>query len=174
MRLRYVAWLSFVLFLLPVGVAAAKGGVAVVDFTRLIEESQAGLQGRAHIESVAANMQEQLMAVQESGDMGRMQMAYSLYQQATNILQEQVVVVFTNLVGSAAEEVRKAKGLDSILSREAVLAFAPEADVTDLLIAEMDKKTITYPTPEFDLEVLLPPLATDEAEASAPEAGKAQ
>ena len=172
MRLRYVALLCLVFFLLPVGVAAAKGGVAVIDFARLIEESQAGLQGRAHIEKVAANMQEQLMAVQESGDMGRMQMAYGLYQQATNILQEQVVAVFSNMVSSAAEEVRKAGGLDCILTKEAVIAFAPEADVTDLVIAELDKKTITYPSPEFDLEAMLPPALEDES--ADPDDGEAE
>ncbi len=159
MRLRYFALLILALFLLPgceqnSPQKTAAPSVAVVDFNRLVLESEAGKQGTTHLEAVAADMQKKLMAMQSNEDMAQMQVAFAMYQEAVNALQEQVVATFTEAVKVTTNEVRAAKGIGCVLHNEAAIALAPEADITDAVIAELNKKQITYPTPDFDLGAL--------------------
>ncbi len=174
MRLRYFALLILAVVLLagceqnaPQKTAAPS--VAVVDFNRLVLESAAGKQGTTHLEAAAADMQKKLMGMQNSEDMAQMQVAFAMYQEAVNALQEKVVATFTEAVKATTNEVRAAKGIDCVLHSEAAIALAPAADITDAVIAELNKKQIAYPTPDFDLSALEQPAQPDGQQAPAPQ-----
>lgn len=134
---------------------SGSGGTAVVNFTRLVEESQAGLDAQKHIETVASAMQEPLMAAQNTADMAALQVAYSMYQEAVGVLQQDVLTAFNEAVRVSAEKLRVERGFDCVLTEEMAITYGPEADITDAVIAEMNKTAVEYPTPDFDLTPLL-------------------
>lgn len=142
-------------------------GVGVVNFTRLVEESEVGKAAQAHMETVSGDMQQQLMALQGSADMAQMQILFNLYQEAVTALQEGVLDSFNKAVSQAAETVRVAQGYNCVLTSEMAVTYAPGADLTTAVIAELNKLEVSFPNPPFDLTPLLSTLEGGDDEAAA-------
>lgn len=167
---------TFVLtLLLASGLMGCVGGkVGVVNPARLFQDSDSGKAGIEHLKLMETAMQEQLVTAQgviekSPGDealRARFQQVFMGYQQVVGAEQQKVVEGINEQIQATLEAYRKQKGMTVILNGESVLTYAPEADVTDAIITEMNGKPLSF------APVKLEPLDVQPTPKAAPKSKK--
>lgn len=148
--------------------------VAVVDSSRVFKESEPGKAGIKHLESLHESMQAELNALQQELQakpdnealQQKLQEKYMAYQQRIGAEQQQVINVLNDTIQKALNTCREQKKLALILGTDAVLSFGPAVDITSLVIAEVNKNSVTFkpvePEPEVSAPVETPPANAQE------------
>lgn len=132
--------------------------VGVVNPSRLFQDSASGKAGIAHLKKIETDMQAQLTTAQEilkkSPDdealRSRFQQVFAEYQQLISAEQQKVVESINNQIQAALESCRARKRMTAILNGESALAYAPDADVTDAVLAEMDSAPLHFAPVELE------------------------
>ena len=135
------------------GCTAGKSSIALVNPSRLIQDSASGKAGIEHLKKMEATMQEQLQAAQKMiekspGDEAlrvRIQQEFAGYQQLMSTEQQKVVDGINNQIKASLETVRAQKKLEVIFSSETVQSFDAKIDVTSEVLAEMNRTPLNFP-----------------------------
>ena len=151
------------------GLMGCAANVGVVNPTRLFQDSVSGKAGIDHLKGMESAMQEQLVAAQsalekapsDEGLRARFQQIFVGYQQIVSTEQQKVVESVNTQIQKALDAYREQKRMVVIMNTESVLTYAPAADVTDAIIAEMNKEPVTFTPVKLDpLDVTPTPPAT--------------
>lgn len=160
MRIRFV---MPVLFLLGIFLIAcqeqgqAKPAIAVVDMARVMRDSTPGKEGIKFLESRQAALQGQLDSIQakleknpeDENAIQELQRVYAVSQQRMQAEQQNVMNILFDTIQRILNDYCIREGYDVILGSEAAAAFNPKIDVTNAIIAEVDKQKLEFkPLPE--------------------------
>jgi len=137
------------------GTTSAGASVALIDQNRLFMESQAGKQGMEMLQSMSADLQAQLQAMQEEmakegteeenqERSRRFQQTLSAAQARMGAEQNRIVGTLQDNVDEVLTEYRKQRGIAVILPLESALSHDPSMDITDEIIAALDKRKIEF------------------------------
>ena len=134
------------------GCTVGGSSVALVNPSRLFQDSASGKAGIAHLKNMENSMQEQLQAAQKliekrPGDENlRMlvQQEFASYQQLVNSEQQKVVDGLNTQIKMSLDNVRAQKKLGAIFSSETALSYDAKLDVTDDVLAEMDRTPLEF------------------------------
>jgi outer membrane protein len=132
--------------------------VAVVDSSRVFKESGPGKAGIKHLETLHESMQEELNSLQQELQkkpddetlQQKLQEKYLVYQQRIGAEQQQVISVLNEAIQKALDACRSRRNLSLILGTDAVLSYGPAADITDTVIAEVNKSDVSFKPIEPD------------------------
>ena len=156
MRIRFVVLPLLLLFALAFAgcqqTEPAKPAVAVVDMSRLLTESEPGKAGMAFLEGLQSDMQNKLNAIQERLEKNdkdeeaqrELQMSYMTFQTRMGKEQQAVAGQLYDMLQKVLGEYRAAHGYQVIINREVVASFDAKIDVTDAILAEVNKQKITF------------------------------
>ena len=130
----------------------SKPAVAVVDMSRLLTESEPGKAGMAFLEGLQSDMQNKLNAIQERLEKNdkdeeaqrELQMSYMTFQTRMGKEQQAVAGQLYDMLQKVLGDYRQAHGYQVIVSREVVASFDAKVDVTDAVLAEVNKQKITF------------------------------
>lgn len=144
--------------------------VAVVDMNRLLAESEPGKAGMAFLEGLQKDMQDKLDGIQKRLEKNKddeearndLQTAYMTFQNRMGKEQQNVAARLYDMLQGVLEDWRSRNGFGVVVSREVALAFDRSADVTDAVLAEVNKKTMTFQPMEDDEK---PAASTGDADA---------
>jgi outer membrane protein len=157
--------------------------VAVVDSARVFKESEPGKAGIKHLESLHESMQAELNALQQELQakpndetlQHKLQEKYMVYQQRISAEQQQVINTLNDAIQKALDACRAQKKLALIVGTDVVLSYGAAADITNAVIAEVNKTKVEFKPIEPEAEtapVTQPPQAAP-ADAQAPPAQNA-
>ncbi len=164
----------------------------VVDLARVTTECEAGKAARTFLAGIQTDFSGQIEALQKSlgedtGSEGAMQVFQALYTSLQNRLQQEDQAAGEKLINGifkAAEAVRAEQGLKFILRSDMVIAAEKSIDVTDLVLAAVNKSIIEFKPvtgdPRTDeptaaaLKAMQEAKAKAAAEPAAPEAAPAE
>ncbi len=126
--------------------------IAVVDPSKLYQESASGKAGLAHLQQMETDIQEQFTKAQtllekmneDEGIRLALQETFGQYQQIVTEQQQKMMDVINTQIEEAIQLVRKEKKYTAVISTEGLLAFDEQADITKDVIAVMDKKPVTF------------------------------
>lgn len=161
--------------------APAKPAVAVVDVTRALRDSDAGKAGMKFLEDIQKELQGEIAGLQDKmkddakadpkdqkaqklvqQHQQELQAVFMALQQRMQAEQQNVISRLNDMFQRVLEAQRAAKGLTVILPTESVaLAYDKSADVTDAVIAAMNKEKV-------DFVSIAPKADKPAAEAAAP------
>lgn len=156
MRIRFVVLPLLLLFALAFAgcqqTEPSKPAVAVVDMSRLLTESEPGKAGMTFLEGLQSDMQNKLNAIQERLEKNdkdeeaqrELQMSYMTFQTRMGKEQQNVAGQLYDMLQKVLGEYRQAHGYQVIISREVVASFDAKVDVTDAVLAEVNKQKITF------------------------------
>lgn len=141
------------------GTSGAGASVALIDQNRLYMESQAGKKGMEMLQGMSAEMQSQLQSMQEEmAQEGteqekqernrRFQQNLSASQARMGAEQNRIVGVLQEHVEAVLAEYRKEHGVAVIMPVEAALSYDEAMDITDEVIAALDKRDIDLGQPQ--------------------------
>ena len=149
---------------LPCLADAASTSIGVVRQQTLYQESKVGIAAIAWLgemqtdaQTIFATLQAEKAAADEAGDeaaqtdiqVRTQALLYSL-QRVMSAEQERIFGLMENLVNRSAARYREENGLTAILVSDNTLAFDASADVTQGILALMDKETVDFgPKPDF-------------------------
>ena len=182
MRIRFVVLPLLLLFALAFAVCQqtepGKPAVAVVDMSRLLTESEPGKAGMAFLEGLQSDMQNKLNAIQERLEKNdkdeeaqrELQMSYMTFQTRMGKEQQNVAGQLYDMLQKVLGEYRQAHGYQVIINREVVASFDAKVDVTDAILAEVNKQKITFiPLEQDDAAPAAEQSASPEKDAPAAE-----
>lgn len=185
MRIRFVALPLLLLFALAFAgcqqTEPGKPAVAVVDMSRLLTESEPGKAGMAFLEGLQSDMQNKLNAIQERLEKNdkdedaqrELQMSYMTFQTRMGKEQQNVAGQLYDMLQKVFGEYRAAHGYQVIISREVVASFDAKVDVTDAVLAEVNKQKMTFiPLEQDDAAPAAEKPAAPAADKAAPAAEK--
>lgn len=136
---------------------SAKTSIAVVDMARVMRDSTPGKEGVKFLESRQTALQGQLDAIQDKLEknpedekaMQELQRVYAVSQQRMQAEQQNVVNILFDTIQRILNEYCASQGYDVILGSEAAAAFNQKIDITDAVIAEVNKQKLEFkPLPE--------------------------
>lgn len=140
------------------GTAGAGGSVALIDQNRLYMESQTGKKGMEMLQGMSGDMQSQLQSMQEEmakeGTEQEKQERSRRFQQTLSAAQAKMGAEQTRIVGilqenvtAVLDEFRKERGIAVVLPVENALSYDKSLDITDDVIAALDKRSIDLSKP---------------------------
>ncbi len=128
-----------------------KPTVAVVNAAQVYSECESGKQAREYLEKLAAEMQNDLLAMQSELEntpanqrqaaQEKLQATIVDYQQRIRMEEQQVLNKLSEDYQTTVDEYRKAHNLSLILRSEVLVSSAEEADITQAIIDAMNQKT---------------------------------
>ena len=126
--------------------------VAVINASRIYQESEAGKDGLAYLEQVEKDVRAKAEAAQRVAesmpDNDAMPMSLQQFfvtcQEAMNNAQQEAVNSVQDLINRSIAQYRERNRLVVIMQSDAVVSSDPAADVTDAVIAEMNKSPIAF------------------------------
>ncbi|HKK33019.1 MAG TPA: OmpH family outer membrane protein [Desulfomicrobiaceae bacterium] len=125
--------------------------VGVVDAKAVFETSKLAVSGMEYLQAMGGNMEKELRELQAGLGQNATQETQKAFQDAVAKSQSDFGQVQQRIAGTLqerflaiVEETRKAEGLEVILAKDGVVAFAPAVDVTEKVLAEMDKETVDF------------------------------
>ncbi len=171
MRVTYLLPLALLTFFLAGGcinTGDPAPAVAVVDSSRVFKESEAGKAGIKHLESLHESMQGELNALQQELQnkpddealQQKLQEKYMVYQQRISAEQQQVINTLNETIQKALDACRNRQKLALILGTDAVLSYGPAADITNAVIAEVNKTPVTFKAIEPEQPEVSAPVET--------------
>ena len=150
----------------------AKPAIAVVDVSRALRDSDAGKAGMQFLEKAQQEAVAEINALQEKikadekneALQQQLQASYMALQQRMQAEQQNVISRLNDMFTRVVEDVRAKKGLVVVMPTEgAALAYDKSADVTDEVIAAMNKEKVEY-TPVAPAKPLPNPAETKPAD----------
>ncbi|MCM0755590.1 OmpH family outer membrane protein [Desulfovibrio aminophilus] len=149
------------------GCVGDKPQVGVVDAAAVFKQCKAGQQAMTYLQERAKALQEKVQEAQKAAEgnqneqtMQAFQKAVTEYQTTLGGEQQRLVTLLNDKYTAVLEKYRKDNGLVAVLSKEAVMAYDPAADITNKVVEALDKENI-------DLQL-------NKAEAAPAEAPKAE
>ncbi len=141
------------------GSAGAGASVALIDQNRLYMESQTGQKGMEMLQGMSGEMQSQLQSMQEEmakeGTEQEKQERSRRFQQNLSAAQARMGAEQTRIVGilqenvtSVLDDIRKQRGIAVVLPVESALSYDESMDITDEVIAALDKRNIDLGKPQ--------------------------
>lgn len=136
---------------------SSKTSIAIVDMARVMRDSTPGKEGVKFLESRQTALQGQLDAIQgkleknpeDEKAMQELQRVYAVSQQRMQAEQQNVVNILFDTIQRILNDYCAREGYDVILGSEAAAAFNQKIDITDAVIAEVDKQKVEFkPLPE--------------------------
>ncbi|WP_243544914.1 OmpH family outer membrane protein [Pseudodesulfovibrio tunisiensis] len=145
--------------------------VAVIDETAAFQKNKASMSAMEHLQKIGAPLQQEAEAAykamqdnQNEDTVKAYKEAMSRFQTALNAEQQRVITLLSQEFDRVLEKYRAEKGYALILSKQAVPSFDKTVDITDEIVAEMDKLNIDLTMPEAPKAA-----ATENAEQAQPE-----
>lgn len=148
---------------------------AVVDIVKLMKESAPGKAGVKYIEERQAEMQKELDAIQEKMEknptdqelMQELQKVYASSNQRIQAEGQHVANTLLDAVRAAMDKYRVDNGYTMLIGIEALASFAPEKDVTDEIMKEVNNSKLEFkqmPEPQEKApEAVAPPAEKKES-----------
>lgn len=132
--------------------------VAVVDMNRLLAESEPGKAGMSFLEGLQKDMQDKLDGIQKRLERNKddeearndLQTAYMTFQNRMGKEQQNVAARLYDMLQGVLEDWRSRNGFGVVVSRDVALAFDRSVDVTEAVLAEVNRKTMTFKSVEDD------------------------
>lgn len=126
--------------------------VAVINSARIYQESSAGKAGLAYLESVEQQVRAKAEAAQKVAENMpnnealplSLQQFFASCQEAMNSAQQEAVTSVQDLIKKSIDNYRTQKDITIIMQSEAAVSVAPTADITEGVIAEMNKASISF------------------------------
>ena len=125
--------------------------VAVVNAAQVYTECESGKQAREYLEKIAEEMQNDLLELQAAAERApvaqrqaaieKLQTTSLEYQQRIRLEEQQILNKISEDYQTAVDEYRKANNIDVILRAEVIVSTSERADITEAIIAAMNKKT---------------------------------
>lgn len=120
--------------------------LAIVNTEMVYQQSAASAKGTEHIKRVTAELEAELRALEEKAQSTKdkkaaqeeLQMALAAIQQRFNAEQQQVVNALSEAYKQALDNCRAKYNLDIIMTSEVALSYAPEVDLTQKVMEEMN------------------------------------
>lgn len=155
--------------------------VAVVDETRIFNESNAGLEGVKMLNELNKSLREQLAgmqaAAQDNGtdeDVANFRAAVQRYQEIMNSQQSALYEAVQESYVTILAEYRQANNIDVVFGQENALSYNPDVDITEEVIAALNTANVELPTIDPAEFSLTPePAAEETAPAMGEEAAEA-
>lgn len=162
MRIRFLflptILLGCLLFACQQAETTAQPKFAVVDLARIMRDSDPGKEGVKFLESMQSDMQNKLNDIQKKLEANpkdeaaqkEMQAVYMSSQQRMQAEQQNVVNVLYDTIQRVLNAYRAEKGYAVILGTEAAVAFDSKIDVTNDVLAAVNKQKVEFKslTPE--------------------------
>jgi len=154
---------------------SSDSAVAVVDSTRIFKESDPGKAGIKHLETLHESMQAELNALQQDLQakpndealQQKLQEKYLAYQQRISAEQQQVINTLNAAIQKAIDVCRVQKKLALIVGTDVALSYGPSADVTDMVISEVNKAKVEFHPIEPEADATAPVAQPAPADAQA-------
>lgn len=164
--------------------------VAVVDETRIFNESNAGLEGVKMLNELNQSLREELAAMQDAAqgngteeDVANFRAAVQRYQEIMNNQQRALYDAVQEEYVAVLAEFRRANDIDVVFGQENALSYNPDVDITEEVIAALNSASVELPAidpTEYSLagtpaaEETVPAVTEEspEAAAEAPEAAE--
>lgn len=129
-----------------------KNTMAVVDMMRVMRDSAPGKSGVKYLETIQAEMQKSLDEIQgrleknpkDESAMQDLQKVYAASQQRMQTEQQNVVNILNDTIQRVLNTYREKNSLEVILASDAAMAYSPKIDVTDAIIAEVDRQKVEF------------------------------
>ncbi len=158
------------------GPAPAQSTIGIVDTARIFRESEPAKAGIKFLESVQSEMQDKLTVIQEeiqkdptnTALQQEVQTMYAEFQQRIGAEEQNVVNLLQDALQRSVDSHRVSKKLTLVVGSEVALAYDKSVDITDDIIAEMNKQSIEFKT--IVAEELTPEPMTSEDAAPATQA----
>ena len=125
--------------------------VAVVNAAQVYTECESGKQAREYLEKITSEMQNDLLELQAAAEnapaaqrqsaIEKLQTTSLEYQQRIRLEEQQILNKISEDYQSSVDAYRKANNIDVILRAEMIVSASEQADITQAIIAAMNKKT---------------------------------
>lgn len=147
--------------------------IGVVDMNRLMRESAPGKAGLKFIETHQTELQAKLDAIQDKlekkpNDEAAVQDLQKVYAESQQKIQSEGQAVVTKLFDAIQKELdayRKNNGYAMLVRLEALDSFDPSLDVTNAVMAEVDKLKLDFAPAAAPAEEMAPQAPAAPAEA---------
>lgn len=132
----------------PAGALAARTGI--VDVNKVYTDSKAAKEADVHLAKVSAVLQRGMLELEKRMEKAPKEEREREIAAGARVLERQMQIevqaarqVVHEAMMEAVREWRKAKG-GVVLARQQVLDYSPKLDITDTVIASMNKKTVKF------------------------------
>lgn len=154
-----------------------KKNIGVVDVSRALRDSEAGKAGMKFLENIQKNMLADVEKTQakikadpkNEAAQQELQMAYMALQQRFQAEQQNVIGRLNDMFQRVLDTYRTENKLVAVMASDVALSFDKNADVTDAVIAAMNKEKVEF-TPVAEPEAADAPKAPASPAAEAPKA----
>jgi len=150
--------------------------IGVVDEAAAFQKNQAAAKAMTYLQELGAPLQKKaeaaykaMQAEQNDENVAAYKAAMGDLQGVMNGEQQRIVALIDAKFKEVLENYRTEKGLTLILTKESVVSAADTVDITDDIVAAMDKLELDFSKPEAPAA---PEAATPAPEAPAKEEGK--
>lgn len=151
-----------------------KDSLAVVDAEMVFQQSKLAAAGMQHLEALTSDMQDRLVKMQDQLGAApedkaleqRLQSELFALQGNMDRAQRAVAERVNKLFDDAVEECRKNQGLEIVLPKQLAMAVNPDADITEKVVAVMDKITVDFSDITLDAPKAAPAGAADDGAAA--------
>lgn len=152
--------------------------LAIVDMARVMRDSEPGKAGVQFLETMQAAMQKELDAIQQKLEKDsanealqqELQQVLMTSQQRIQAEQQNVVTILYDTTQRVINNYREQQGLALILAAEAAAAYSTSADVTNAIIAALNKQNISFkPVTEAPAKPAAPEAASQPDNAASPD-----
>jgi outer membrane protein len=159
--------------------AVEQKNIGVVDVSRALRDSEAGKAGMKFLENVQKNMLADVEKTQakikadpkNEAAQQELQMAYMALQQRFQAEQQNVIGRLNDIFQRVLDTYRTENKLVAVMASDIALSFDKSADVTDAVIAAMNKEKVEF-TPVAEPEAADAPKAEPKADAPKADAEK--
>lgn len=154
MRIYFALPLLLAIFLAGCNETATQQGpkVGVADVSRLMRDSEPGKEGIKFLESLEEEVKGSLQEInarleanpEDEAAIQELQTVYASAQQSIQIQGQNVAGALYDLLQKVLDQYRAEHGYDFILGQDTVVSFNPAIDVTNAIMAELNKQKIEF------------------------------
>ena len=144
--------LTLALMLMPI-IALGQPAVGIVDAKGVFQTSKVAVKGMEYLQTMGAAMEKELRGLQAGLSQNATQEQQQEFQDAVarsqadfGMVQQRIATKLQDRFTAIVEAIRVADGLQVILPRESAIVFDESVNITDRVIAEMDKESIDFET----------------------------
>lgn len=143
--------LTLCVLLVPVLALGQTASVGVVDAKAVFQTSKVAVSGMEYLKTMGGTMEKELREMQSGLGQNATQESQKEFQDAVaksqsdfGQVQKRIAEALQDRFTAIVDALREAEGLQVILPKDGVIAFDSAVDVTDKVIAEMDKESVDF------------------------------
>ena len=143
--------LTLCLMLMPMIALGQSAGVGIVDAKGVFQTSKVAVSGMQYLQAQGAAMEKELRGLQAglgqnatAAQQQEFQKAVADSQADFGQVQQSIATVLQEKFIAIVEAIRVADGLQVILPKDSAIAFDDAVNITERVIAEMDKETVDF------------------------------